>query len=131
MDKYIYKDRLVALRIQKIRDGSVPQTDPKEPLQVVTLKHIKGKYLQAHMHAPKNRKTQSLQECLVVIKGMIGVDLYASDRTLFKKVTLGVGEMLILLNGGYGINFLKDSEIFEVKNGPFVEDKVIIEEKVS
>ena len=131
MDKYIYKDTLVALHIHTIPDGSIPQTDGKEPLQVVTLKHPKGKYLQAHMHAPKKRKTQSLQECLSVIKGKVQIDLYAPDRTLFKQVTLGVGEMLVLLHGGYGIHLLNDSEMFEVKNGPFVEDKVLIEYKVS
>jgi len=31
-----------------------------------------------------------------------------------------------MMNGGYGIKILSDSELIEVKNGPFVEDKELI-----
>ncbi len=127
MKKYTYKGTVVAMHIQKLINGSVPQTDGKEPLQIVTLKHKKGKYLQAHMHTPKVRKTESLQECLVVIKGSVKAELYAPDKTKFKVVVIKKGEILILMHGGYAINFIENSEIFEVKNGPFIEDKILIE----
>src|SRR3989338_11136750 len=126
MDKYIYKNILVALRIRAKPNGSIPRTHPKEPLQVITLKHPKGKYLDAHMHKPKKRQTASLQECLIVNKGKIKIDLYAPDKTMFKKVVLGEGEMPILMHGGYCIHLFEESEMFEVKNGPFVEDKILI-----
>lgn len=126
MDKYIYQNTLVALRIKSIPAGSIPRTQEREPLQVVTLKHPKSKYLPAHSHKPRERKTKSLQECLILLKGKVRIDLYSQDKTLFKKVILNVGEMLILMNGGYGIHFIEESELFEVKNGPFLEDKSLI-----
>lgn len=126
MEKIYYQDTLIAIRMKTIASGSVPITDGSEPLQLVTLKHPKGAYLKAHLHTPKKRQTETLQECLIVRKGKIKIDLYTPQRVFFKYVYLGVGEVLILVQGGYGIHILKDSELIEVKNGPFIEDKVLI-----
>jgi len=126
MNTYYYKKNLVAIKLAKVPKGSVPLTQENQPLQLVTLKHPKGTYLKAHMHKPKKRITHSLQECLVVRKGKIKIDLYGADKTLFKSIYLIEGELLILVNGGYGIHLIKDSELIEVKNGPFIEDKLLI-----
>ena len=121
-----YKNKLVAIVLGKFPNGSIPQTDGKEPLQLVTLKHSKGKYLSAHTHKPTSRTTAKMQECIIVKKGKIKVDLYGPDQKMFKKVILKTGDLLILLNGGYGIHILEDAELIELKNGPFVEDKILL-----
>jgi len=126
MEKIFHKKTLVALRLAKIQKGSIPQTQEDQPLQLVTLKHPQGTKLVAHKHLPRQRITNRLQECLVVKKGKIKIDLYSSRDKLFKQVFLSAGEALILVNGGYAIHFLKNSEIIELKNGPFIEDKVLI-----
>ena len=126
MEKFYYKNQLIGIRIKRIILGSNPLTNPKEPLQLVSLKHPKGSYLRAHLHEPKKRTTESLQECLVIIKGKIKLDLYGLDKRSFKKIFLSQGEVFLLVRGGYGIHFLEDSEIFELKNGPFKEDKILI-----
>jgi len=126
MDSIYYKKTLVGIRIKKMGKGTVPVTPPQEPLQMLTLKHPKGKYLLAHMHAPKKRTTTRLQECLVVKKGRIKIDLYSPDKKLFKKIFLNAGEAFILMNGGYGIHVIRDAEMMELKNGPFKEDKVLL-----
>ena len=76
MEEIFYKKILIGLKIKSIQKGSMPVTEGKEPLQLVTLKHPKGAYLKAHMHAPRKRITTRLQECLIVRKGKIKVDLY-------------------------------------------------------
>lgn len=121
-----YKNKLVAIFLSRLPNGSIPQTEGKEPLQLVTLKHPKGKYLVAHAHKSTPRKTEKMQECLVVKKGKIMIDLYGPDKKMFKKLTMKTGDLLIILNGGLGIHILEDAEIIELKNGPFVEDKVLI-----
>ena len=126
MEKIIHQKKIVALVIKTISDGSIPLTDPQEPLQLVTLKHRQGKYLKAHLHKPKRRQTDKLQECLIVRKGKIAVDLYSENKLFFKRKILNTGDVLIMMNGGYGIKILSDSELIEVKNGPFVEDKELI-----
>jgi hypothetical protein len=121
-----YKNKLVAILLKKIPEGSIPHTKESEPLQLVTLKHSEGKYLVAHTHKPIKRETNRMQECLIVKKGKIKLDLYGPDKKLFKKIILKDGESLILLDGGYGIHILEDSELIELKNGPFIEDKIVL-----
>lgn len=127
MEKINYKNLLIAIRVKRLKNGAVPLTDPLEPLQVLTHKRKKGKYTKAHIHTPKKRVTQNLQECLVVIKGKIKIDLYTPEKKFFKFIYLSTGEAVILMNGGHAVHILKDCEIIEIKNGPFVEDKVLIE----
>ncbi len=106
--------------------GSIPLTDGKEPLQVVSLKHEKDSYLKAHMHKPCKRITLRLQECIIVKKGRVKLDLYGPDKKFFKSIYLLAGDFFVLMQGGVGIHILKDAEMIEVKNGPFKEDKVLI-----
>lgn len=126
MGKIFYKKDLVAVKIAKIPKGSKPLTDPGYPLQIVSLSHPTGKYLVAHTHAPKKRVTNFLQECLFVKKGKIKIELYSKDKIKFKKIFLKEGQMLLMINGGLSITVMKDCEVLEFKNGPFVEDKVLI-----
>lgn len=126
MEKFFYKRKLVGIRLKTLPKGTAPLTDPEGPLQVLSLKHSKGVYLKAHKHTPKPRSTERLQECLIVRKGKIKIDLYGAGDKHFKSVTLSAGDFFILLDGGYGIHILENAEIFEVKNGPFVEDKILI-----
>ena len=134
MDRIFYKKILVGIRIRKLAKGSVPITDEKEPLQLVGLRHLKGLHLKPHFHAPKKRVTHRLQEAFVVREGRVKIDLYGSldkegrrvSRKKFKSIIIKKGEVFLLFNGGYGIHILEDAELFEFKNGPFLEDKVLI-----
>lgn len=127
MRNIFYKKRLVGILVRTIKKGSLPVTDGVHALQMVTLKHPRDKYLMAHTHAPKKRVTTHLQECLVVRSGKIRIDLYAvPERIKFTTVTLKAGDCFILLDGGYGIRVLEDAEMLEFKNGPFIEDKVLL-----
>lgn len=126
MEQIFHNKKLVALKITKIPKGSIPLTDSKESLQIVSLNHPKGAVLKAHMHEPKERVTPRLQECLIVKKGKIKADLYSTKKRYFKSVFISEGQALLLIDCGIGIKMMKDSEVLEFKNGPFVEDKVLI-----
>jgi len=126
INKIVYKNELIGLKITKIRKGTLPITDAKESLQIVTLNHPKGIILKAHMHIPKKRVTYQLQECIVIKKGRVLVTLYGSDKKQIKNLYLTQGQAFILFKGGVEIKMLANSEIFELKNGPFIEDKVLI-----
>ena len=126
MEEIYYKKILIGLCVRRLKRGSNPVTPDKEPLQLVTLKQPKGHYFMPHRHTPKTRTTHHLQECLVVRKGKVRVDLYAPGDIKFKSLALKEGELFILLKGGYGIRVLEDAELFELKNGPFLEDDKIL-----
>jgi len=121
------KKTLVGIRVKNISPGFIPLTDKKESLQVLLMNHKKGTHkVEPHFHAPLKRSTNNLQECLIVKKGKVKIDLYALDKKKFKSIFLKEGELFILLNGGLSVEFIDDAEVYEVKNGPFKEDKVDI-----
>ena len=124
--EYRFNKKLIGIKFSSIADGSLPLTSEDQPLQIVSLKHKKGEYLKAHTHIPKVRKTQHLQECLFVKKGKIKIDLYTANKRFIQALFLKQGELFLVVDGGIGIHTIEDSEIFEFKNGPFLEDKVLI-----
>lgn len=128
MQKIFSGRTLVGIKVSAFADGSVPITPEKEALQFVSLKHPKGMYLKAHYHNAKQVVASRVQESVIVRKGKVRLDLYGPPPRcrLVKQVILQTGEVFLLLNGGYGITMLEDSELWEHKNGPFMNDKVLI-----
>ncbi len=126
MEKIYYKDTLIGIKLSIFPEGSIPHTDPDTALGLLTLKHPKGKYLKAHIHTPKERITNRLQECFIVRKGKVRIDLFGPDKKFFKYIYLKEGQLFIALNGGHGFKILEDCEMIELKNGPFIDDKVFI-----
>lgn len=126
MEKIIYDNNIIAIRIKKFKNGITPITDPKEALQLVLHKRSSNTYTKPHTHSPKRRITEKLQECLVVISGRIKIDLYSPNKKHFKSIYLSAGQAIIFMYGGHGVHTLKGSEFMEIKNGPFVEDKIFI-----
>lgn len=127
MDKIFYNKLLIGIRLKKLPKGSTPTTPADAPLQLVTIKQPKGKYLEAHLHKDVKHKTGSAETCFVVRKGKIKLDLYGPDKKFIKSILLKEGGVFITMNGsGHGIYTLEDSEILEIKNGPFIEDKILI-----
>ncbi len=127
MEKISHKKTLIAIRVKRLKNGAIPLTESGEPLQVLSHKRKAGKKTPAHFHLPKRRVTQTLQECLVIIKGRIKVDLYGTHKKKIKSIYLTNGDIVIFMGGGHAVHILEDTEFIEVKNGPFVEDKVLIE----
>lgn len=127
MEKIFYKDILIGIKISTFPKGSVPCTGPEETLGLLTLKHPQGTYLKAHVHTPVKRISKRLQECFIVRRGKVRMDLYGPDKKFFKYIFLKEGQAFIALAGGHGFSFLVNSELWETKNGPFKEDKVFIQ----
>jgi hypothetical protein len=107
-----------------MEDGSMPVMPPEAALQVLTLKHPKGRRVTPHLHVPHRRETDILQECLVVIRGKLRITFFdEEDGSAFAHIDLSSGETCVTLSGPHGVEFLEDSEVIEVKNGPFIDDK--------
>ena len=46
-----------------------------------------------------------------------------SFRKYFKSLVLAKGDVILLAYGGHGLYMIEESEIIEVKQGPFAEDR--------
>jgi hypothetical protein len=57
--------------------------------------------------------------------GKVRVDFYSSNKIYLKSKILVCGDVILLASGGHGFKMLEESEMIEVKQGPYAgeEDK--------
>jgi hypothetical protein len=98
------------------------------PLQLGILKGEAGYRVAPHFHRFQERQILNYQEILFIKSGKVKVGLYDNKQALFTSRTLSGGDCILFASGGHSVELLKDSEIFEVKQGPYMgnEDKVFI-----
>lgn len=78
--------------------------------------------IRPHKHNLNKRMVQKTQEVLFIKSGMIEVSFYSDERKLVAKRQLRKGDVIMLCEGGHGIDFLVESEVIEVKQGPYNEE---------
>lgn len=126
MEKIYDNKILLGVCQRKFFPGSQAMTSGSQPLQVMALKHKKGEVVKPHLHAKRLRQIFKTQTCFVVMKGKIKIDIYNNKKKFIKSLPLSAGDFFISLAGGHAITYITNSEVIEIKNGPFKEDKVII-----
>lgn len=91
--------------------------------QIAYMNRPSGEVIQAHIHEPISRQLIGTQEVLYVRSGRIRVDFYESDRTYVSSAVLGAGDLMLLNTGGHGFEVLEDTDMIEIKQGPFAEGR--------
>ena len=87
-------------------------------LQLGVHKRKKDEIVEPHEHVSfEEVKNLQVQEVIFVKKGKISVGIYYKKK-LIKNVILKEND-LILLNSGHSVKFLEDTELIEVKQGPY------------
>lgn len=72
-----------------------------------------------HVHKPINElRDVPVQEFFIVEKGKIRVDLYDREEKVIATTVLVKGD-IIIISSGHGMEFLEDSKIIELKQGPY------------
>lgn len=123
-----YNGALVALWISSsdIPEGTHPITDSSWPLQALMMSRKRGHVFAKHTHAKNQRSTGLLSETIVVTKGKVLVTVTTREGVEVEKCEVSSGECLLLVNGGYMIEVLDDAAFYEFKNGPHLDDKVLL-----
>lgn len=88
-----------------------------------------GYTIDPHIHRKVDRNVQLTQEVLFIKKGKVKVDFYTNNKEYIQSQILTTGDVILLASGGHGLTMLEESEIIEVKQGPYagIEDKEIFE----
>lgn len=94
--------------------------------QLAYMHHPAGKIIQPHIHKPVQRQVSYTQEVLFVKRGTIRVDFYDPQHEYLESRVLQGGDIILLASAGHGFEILSEVEMYEVKQGPYVEaeDKV-------
>ena len=114
-------DKLLAiiLRTSFQKEGIDFFTPSDFSQQLGYMNRSKGYKIQPHIHNKVERTIDYTQEVLFIKNGLVRVDFYKTDKTYYKSKILNTGDVILLSFGGHGFEMLEDSEIIEVKQGPF------------
>lgn len=88
--------------------------------QLAYMRHPKGKSIEPHVHNPVPREVTYTQEVLFIRSGKLRVDFYGEGHRFLESRILSAGDVILLVTGGHGFEFLEESEVIEVKQGPYV-----------
>ena len=82
----------------------------------------KGYKIDPHLHNRVKRKIEYTNEVLLIKSGKVRVDFYDENKNYFESRMLNKGDVILLVQGGHGFEMLEQSEIIEIKQGPYVDD---------
>jgi hypothetical protein len=101
-------------------------TDEKFSQQLGYMNRPSGHIIKPHTHNFVERNIQNTQEVLFIKSGKVRIDFYDSEKEYLESRILYKGDVILLASGGHGFEMLEDSEIIEVKQGPYSgeDDKV-------
>ena len=88
--------------------------------QLAFMKHPQGKKIQPHVHNPVPREVHYTKEVLFIRKGKVRVDFYTETQEYVESQVLETGDVILLSEGGHGFEMLEETEMIEVKQGPYV-----------
>ncbi len=87
--------------------------------QLAYMHHVKGHVIPAHVHNEVRREVFQTKEVLVVRKGKLRCDFYTEEKSYVKSIVVDAGDILLLASGGHGFTCLEETEMFEIKQGPY------------
>ena len=79
----------------------------------------KGYIIPPHVHNPVTREVQYTKEVLYIKNGKVRVDFYDEVQNYLQSTILESGDVILLAYGGHGFEMLEESEIIEIKQGPY------------
>lgn len=131
IDKIYNGKQFLGLIIRKNYHDSGIQflTDDLAPQQLGYMNREKDYVIAPHVHNIVPRTVELTQEVLVIQRGKVRVDFYDDDRNYLESRIAYEGDIVYLGYGGHGFKMLEDSEIVEIKQGPYcgAQDKVRFE----
>jgi mannose-6-phosphate isomerase-like protein (cupin superfamily) len=91
--------------------------------QLAYMRHPAGKIIEPHIHNMVAREVYYTQEVLFIKRGRLRVDFYDSKQLYLESCLLQTGDVILLIQGGHGFEMLEETEIIEVKQGPYVGEQ--------
>jgi hypothetical protein len=127
IDKIFIETKLIAiiLRSSFKSDGIEFFTPDYFSQQLGYMKRPQGYIIQPHVHNSVVREVHFTKEVLFIKSGKIRVDFYDEKQIYLESRILCKGDVILLAFGGHGFEILEESEIIEIKQGPYAgnEDK--------
>jgi mannose-6-phosphate isomerase-like protein (cupin superfamily) len=121
IDRIEHGNRLLALILRAgYRAQGIQFFTPDEfSQQLGYMNRAKGYVIPPHVHNAVSREVQFTKEVLFIRSGKVRVDFYDDDQNYLESRVLGAGDVILLAYGGHGFEMLEQTEMIEVKQGPY------------
>jgi hypothetical protein len=125
MIKIINNGRTIAIIItaEFQKDGIHFFTPSEYSQQLAFMKRPGGYIVSPHTHNLVPREVINTLETLFIRKGKVRVDFYSEEKEFIESYELKTGDVILLVSGGHGFEMLEETEMIEVKQGPFLGDQ--------
>ena len=104
-------------------------TENESNQQFGYIKHNKGYIIKPHLHKKRSTKINYTSEVIIMLKGMMRVDFYDKRKKYLFSKKIKEKDIIMLVHGGHGFKILKNTEMLEIKQGPYnlIKDKIKFE----
>lgn len=116
------KELALIIRHSFRRDGIEFLTPSTYSQQLGYMNRPEGYVIEPHVHNPVPREVQFTKEVLFIRSGRLRVDFYSDNQEYLESSILEAGDVILLAYGGHGFEMLEQTEIIEVKQGPYAGD---------
>lgn len=131
IENIFHDDKLLSVIIRaEYKSEGIEFFTPNDFSQQLAYMNRKKDYvIPPHVHNAVQRDVHFTQEVLVIKSGKVRVDYYSDNREYLESRILKQGDVVLLAYGGHGFEMIEDSEIIEIKQGPYAGemDKVRFE----
>jgi quercetin dioxygenase-like cupin family protein len=111
---------IIGKRVQV--DGIKFVTEPNDPFQVGIMERPKGYAVKPHRHPDRPITVASVSEFFYVESGKVRLTVFNDSWEEVAKEEISAGEFALILSGGHSVEFLEDTRMHEVKQGPYPGD---------
>lgn len=124
LEKIIHNEVMIALilRSDYHKEGIEFFTPGNFSQQLAYMNRPVGHKISPHVHNKVRREVLFTQEVLFIKKGKVKVDFFNDAQKYLESVILNTGDVILLSSGGHGFEMLEQTEIIEVKQGPYSGD---------
>lgn len=98
-------------------------TNDNDSQQLGYMNRPEGYIIPPHRHNIVPREVHLTQEVLYIKSGKVRVDFYDNEQNYIQSTIVEKGDVILLSDGGHGFKMLEDSEVIEVKQGPYCGER--------
>ena len=120
-----HNDEIIAIIIpvEYKKEGIEFFTPDSFSQQLAYMNRPKGYVIPPHTHNVVHREVLYTLETLFIRKGRLRVDFFTRDQKFIESREVKTGDVLLLASGGHGFTMLEQTEMIEVKQGPYAGEK--------
>ncbi len=124
IEKIISKNQIIAIIIKAnyCSEGIEFFTPNNYSQQLGYMNRPKGHEIPPHVHNKVKRNVEYTNEVLLIKSGKVRVDFYDESKNYLKSEILNKGDVILLAQGGHGFEMLENTEMIEIKQGPYFDD---------